>query len=181
MLKDLHAEQYDGKRWIDDIEGLGAGASAKSLSDALVRYAVNVDTEGKYLKSVATLCNIRSRNKMSQDSRDVYYFTNEELDRNDYLLNLQNGLLDLSEDRPKFMEHNPDMLLSKISNAEYNPAANCKEWKKFLMEIMQEDTEKIKYLQKIAGLSLTGNTGQETCFSFMEAPRETERVRFVKP
>lgn len=156
--------QYDGKRWVDDIEGLSARSSAKALSDALVRYAVNVDTDGKYLKAVATLCNIRSRNNMLQDSRDVYYFTNEELDRNDYLLNLQNGTLDLSEDKPKFMTHNPDMLLSKICNVKYNPAADCKEWKKFLMEIMQEDTEKIKYLQKIAGLSLTGNTEQETCF-----------------
>lgn len=156
--------QYDGKRWVDDIEGLSARASAKALSDALVRYAVNVDTEGKYLKAVATLCNIRSRNNMLQDSRDVYYFTNEELDKNDYFLNLQNGTLDLSENKPKFMEHNPDMLLSKICNVKYNPAADCKEWERFLMEIMQEDTEKIKYLQKIAGLSLTGNTEQETCF-----------------
>lgn len=156
--------RYDGKRWIDDIEGLSARASAKALSDALVRYAVNVDTEGKYLKAVATLCNIRNRNNMLQDSKDVYFFSNEQLDVNDYLLNVQNGTLDLTEDKPKFVEHSPDMLLSKICNAEYNPAADCREWKKFLTEIMQDDKEKILYLQKIAGLSLTGNTEQETCF-----------------
>ena len=155
---------YDGKRWVDDVEGLSARASAKALSDALVRYAVNVDAEGKYLKAVATLCNIRSRNNMLQDSKDIYYFTNEELDQNDYLLNLQNGTLDLSENVPKFLEHNPDMLLSKICNVEYDPTADCSEWKKFLLEIMQGDIEKIIYLQKIAGLSLTGNTEQETCF-----------------
>ncbi len=156
--------RYDGKRWIDDIEGLSARASAKALSDALVRYAVNVDTEGKYLKAVATLCNIRNRNNMLQDSKDVYFFDNEQLDTNDYFLNVQNGTLDLTEDNPKFVKHSPDMLLSKICNAEYNPAADCKEWKKFLSEIMQDDREKILYLQKIAGLSLTGNTEQETCF-----------------
>ncbi len=156
--------RYDGKRWIDDIEGLSARSSAKTLSDALVRYAVNVDTEGKYLKAVAALCNIRNRNNMLQDSKDVYFFDNEQLDTNDYFLNVQNGTLDLTEDKPKFVEHSPDMLLSKICNAEYNPAADCKEWKKFLLEIMQDDKEKILYLQKIAGLSLTGNTEQETCF-----------------
>ncbi|NBH15018.1 DNA primase [Lachnospiraceae bacterium] len=156
--------RYDGKRWIDDIEGLSARASAKALSDALVRYAVNVDTEGKYLKAVAALCNIRNRNNMLQDSKDVYFFDNEQLDTNDYFLNVQNGTLDLTEDSPKFVEHSPDMLLSKVCNAEYNPAADCKEWKKFLLEIMQDDKEKILYLQKIAGLSLTGNTEQETCF-----------------
>ncbi len=155
---------YDGKRWIDDIEGLSARASAKTLSDALIKYAISVDTEGKYLKAVATLCNIRNRNNMLQDSKDVYFFSNEQLDVNDYLLNVQNGTLDLSEDALKFVEHRPDMLLSKICNAEYDPTADCKEWKKFLMEIMQDDKEKILYLQKIAGLSLTGNTEQETCF-----------------
>ena len=156
--------RYDGKRWIDDIEGLSARASAKVLSDALVRYAVNVDTEGKYLKAVAALCNIRNRNNMLQDSKDVYFFSNEQLDVNDYLLNLQNGTLDLSRNEPVFLSHSPDMLLSKICNAEYDPAADCKEWKKFLLEIMRDDKEKILYLQKIAGLSLTGTTEQETCF-----------------
>ena len=156
--------RYDGKRWVDDIEGLGARASAKVLSDALVRYAVNVDTEGKYLKAVAALCNIRNRNNMLQDSKDVYFFSNEQLDVNDYLLNVQNGTLDLSGNEPVFLNHSPDMLLSKICNAEYDPAADCREWKKFLMEIMQGDKEKISYLQKIAGLSLTGCTQEETCF-----------------
>ena len=156
--------RYDGKRWIDDIEGLSARASAKVLSDALVRYAVNVDTEGKYLKAVAALCNIRNRNNMLQDSKDVYFFSNEQLDVNDYLLNVQNGTLNLSGNEPVFLSHSPDMLLSKICNAEYDPAADCREWKKFLLEIMQDDREKISYLQKIAGLSLTGNTEQETCF-----------------
>ncbi len=156
--------RYDGKRWIDDIEGLSARASAKVLSDALVRYAVNVDTEGKYLKAVAALCNIRNRNNMLQDSKDVYFFSNEQLDVNDYLLNVQNGTLDLSGNEPVFLNHSPDMLLSKICNAEYDPAADCREWKKFLLEIMQDDKEKISYLQKIAGLSLTGGTQEETCF-----------------
>ena len=155
---------YDGKRWIDDTEGLSARASAKDLSDSLIRYAVTVDKDGRYLKSVSTLCSLRNRNNMLQDSRDVYFFTNEDLDKEDYLLNLQNGTLDLSENEPRFIKHSPDMLLSKICNAEYQPTETCKEWEKFLLEIMQGDKAKIEYLQKIAGLSLTGNTEQETCF-----------------
>lgn len=156
--------RYDGKRWIDDIEGLSARKSAKLLSDALVRYAVNVDADGKYLKAVTPLCNLRNRDAMLKDSRDIHYFTNEQLDTNDYLLNLQNGTLDLSKNTPRFRKHDPDLLLSKICNVEYDPATVCDEWEKFLLEIMQGDREKIRYLQKIAGLSLTGNTQQETCF-----------------
>lgn len=154
---------YDGKRWVDDTEGLSARSDAKVLSDALLAYGSSTGNSD-YLKSASLLCSLRNRNNMLQDSRDVYYFSNEDLDTNDYLLNVQNGTVDLSEDTPKFLKHSPDMLLSKICNANYDPAASCKEWEKFLYEIMQGDKEKIKYLQKIAGLSLTGNTQEETCF-----------------
>lgn len=155
---------FDGKRWIDDLEGLSARKSAKELSDALIRYAVTVDTDGKYLKAVTPLCNLRNRNNMLQDSRDLSYFTNEQLDVNDYILNIQNGTLDLSGDKPIFMEHSPDMLLSKICNVNYEPGAKREVWEKFINEIMQNDKSKIEYLQKIAGLSLTGNTSEETAF-----------------
>ena len=101
---------------------------------------------------------------MLQDSRDVYYFSNEQLDTEDYLLNVKNGTLNLTADKPVFMRHSPDMLLSKICNVNYDPAASCKEWEKFLNEIMQSDMGKIRYLQKIAGLALTGNTQEESCF-----------------
>ena len=154
---------YDGKRWVDDTEGLAARADAKQLSDALLQYGSSIGNSD-YLKAVTALCNIRNRNNMLQDSKDEYYFCNEDLDKEDYLLNVQNGTLDLSSDTPVFKEHNPDMLLSKICNVKYEPAATCKTWDKFLMEIMQRDIEKIRYLQKIAGLSLTGNTQEETCF-----------------
>lgn len=55
---------------------------------------------------------------------------------------MQNGTLDLNGKEPVFTAHDPDMLLSKICNVEYNPTASCKEWEKFLLEIMQDDTQK---------------------------------------
>lgn len=93
---------YDGKRWVDDTEGLSARSDAKVLSDALLAYGSSTGNSD-YLKSVSSLCSLRSRNNMLQDSRDVYYFSNEDLDTNDYLLNVQNGTVDLSEDTPKFL------------------------------------------------------------------------------
>ena len=171
---------YDGKRWVDDTEGLAARSAAKQLSDALIKYAVGVDTDGKYLKAVTPLCNIRNRNNMLQDSRDIYYFSNEDLDQDDYILNVQNGTLDLSQAEPKFMKHSPDMLLSKICNVKYDPSASCPIWIKFLDEIMQGDKDKIQYLQKVAGLSLTGNTEQETCFILYGSTTRNGKSTFVE-
>ena len=170
---------YDGKRWVDDTDGLAAKADAKSLSDALLVYGSSTGN-GDYLKAVTALCNIRNRNNMLQDSKDVYYFCNEDLDVDDYLLNVKNGTLDLSKDEPKFMKHNPDMLLSKVCNVNYDPSAECKAWNKFLSEIMTGDKEKIKYLQKIAGLSLTGNTQEETCFILFGSTTRNGKTTFCE-
>ena len=170
---------YDGKRWVDDTEGLAAKADAKSLSDALLVYGSSTGN-GDYLKAVTALCNIRNRNNMLQDSKDVYYFCNEDLDVDDYLLNVKNGTLGLSKDEPKFMKHNPDMLLSKVCNVNYDPSAECKAWNKFLSEIMTGDKEKIKYLQKIAGLSLTGNTQEETCFILFGSTTRNGKTTFCE-
>ncbi|MBQ8983282.1 MAG: DNA primase [Lachnospiraceae bacterium] len=159
---------FDGKRWVDDVEGMGIRADAKKLSDELVKYALSLGSsngsDNRYLLDVAKLSCIRNRENMIRDAKDCYYFSNEELDQNDYLLNVQNGILDLSGNDPVFMPHDPDLLLSKICNAEYDPSAICKEWNKFLLEVMEGDVDKIHYLQKICGLSLTGNAEQESCF-----------------
>jgi putative DNA primase/helicase len=96
------------------------------------------------------------------------------------LLNVQNGVLDLSEGKFEFMEHSADLLLSKICNVEYNPAAECPSWNKFINEIMQGDTEKIKYLQKIAGISLTGDTKEETMFILYGATTRNGKSTFVE-
>ena len=117
---------------------------------------------------------------MLQDSRDIYFFTNEGLDKGDYILNVQNGTLDLSGHEPMFIRHTPDMLLSKICNVEYDPATECPVWEKFLEDAMQGNGGKIQYLQKIAGLSLTGNTEQETCFILYGPSTRNGKSTFVE-
>lgn len=158
---------YDGRKWVKDTGSIKAREAAQRLSDELIKYAVNVvedDENRSYLKAVSKLSNRSVRETMILDARVNNPISTEELDQNDYLLNVQNGTLDVSGDVPVFREHKPDDLLSKICNASYDPSAKCPEWERFLSEIMQGDTDKIKYLQKIAGLSLTGNTEQESCF-----------------
>lgn len=62
-----------------------------------------------------------------------------------------------------------DLLLSKICNANYNPAATCTLWEKTVNEIMQGDSSKIEYLQKMSGRFLTGDTSEEEFYIFFGA------------
>lgn len=165
---------YNGVKWIADTEGMKAKRNAKKLADAILSYAVNVSgldekQRESYLKYASRLMNYRDRNTMVNDAKDLNFFENTELDKDDLILNLKNCVLDLSGDTPKILEHNADLLLSKCCNASYDPNAACELWEKTINEIMEGSTEKIRYLQKILGLCLTGITAEEELYFFYGA------------
>lgn len=114
---------YDKTRWTADTEGMRAKRNAKMLADVLVRYSVTAslpdDKRQSYIKYAAGMMNYRNRNVMITDAKDLNFFENTELDKDDFLINCRNCVLDLSEDQPKVLEHNADLLLSKICNAPF--------------------------------------------------------------
>lgn len=117
---------YNGVKWIADTEGMKAKRNAKKLADAILSYAVNVSgldekQRESYLKYASRLMNYRDRNTMVNDAKDLNYFENTELDKEDLILNLKNCVLDLSGDTPKILEHNADLLLSKCCDVSYDP------------------------------------------------------------
>jgi putative DNA primase/helicase len=73
----------------------------------------------------------------------------EDLDTDPYLLNVQNGTVDLRTG--ELREHRQEDLITRMANVEYDPDADCSVWKKFLMEIMNYNTELLHYIQKAAG------------------------------
>jgi putative DNA primase/helicase len=85
-----------------------------------------------------------------------------ELDRDPYLLNFLNGTVDLrtSELRP----HNPADFVTKLVHYDYRPSAQCPLFRAFLLEVMGEDIQMVKYLQRALGYSLTGSTGEKAVF-----------------
>lgn len=137
---------YDKTRWTADTEGMRAKRNAKTLADVLVRYSVTAslpdDKRQSYIKYAAGMMNYRNRNVMITDAKDLNFFENTELDKDDFLLNCKNCVLDLSGNQPKALEHNADLLLSKICNASYNPAADCTLWKKTVNDLEKAESQK---------------------------------------
>lgn len=156
---------YDGKKWNVDEDSMMAQRCAKQLMDSLLIYSLGIEDENiklSYQKHINKLGQRRFRNTMIEDAKDSYFMSRDDFDKDKYLLNLQNGVLDLNTFELK--EHNSDLLLSKICNVSYDPEAIAERWITFLDEVMQGNKEKIKYLQKILGYSLTGDTREETCY-----------------
>ncbi len=84
------------------------------------------------------------------------------LDRNPWLLNVKNGTIDILSG--EFREHKQEDMITKIANVDYDPAADCPMWKKFVREIMDYKADIIKFVQTAAGWSLSGDISEQTMF-----------------
>lgn len=87
--------------------------------------------------------------------------------RNPYLVNVRNGLLDIRD--MSFKEHTPSYLSTVQLNVEYNPQANCPQFEKFLNEVL--DCRLIPLVQEILGYLLTTNTSAQKSFVLLGPAR----------
>ena len=78
------------------------------------------------------------------------------------LLNVRNGTLNL--ETGEFLKHDPDHLLTKQAPIDYDPAAACPKFEKFVGEVMQGNKNLMLYIQRCAGYTLTAKTGECSAF-----------------
>lgn len=91
----------------------------------------------------------------------------DDFNRNPYLVNVRNGLLDIRD--MSFKEHTPSYLSTVQLNVEYNPQVDCPQFKKFLNEVL--DCKLIPLVQEIVGYLLTTNTASQKAFVFWGTAR----------
>lgn len=99
----------------------------------------------------------------------------EDLDQNHWLLNLENGTLNLKTGR--LFPHSPGDLITNFIPIRHIPPSKAPQWKRFLMEILDE--EKIAFLQRAFGYSLTGLT-VEQCLFFLFGPGANGKSVFIE-
>jgi len=90
--------------------------------------------------------------------------TESNLDTDPWLLNVSNGTIDLKTGTLR--THSRDDLITKLVPVPYKPTATCPAWDAFLNEVMGADQDKIRFLQKSIGYSLTGVTHEQVLFMF---------------
>ena len=101
---------YNNGVWQQDTGDMTTSKYAKKLADNLFIYCTEIiDSKLKepFIKHCAKLGQLRYRKTMIEDARDHHFFYAEELDKDLFLLNCQNGVLDLKTF--EFMEHSPDL------------------------------------------------------------------------
>lgn len=103
----------------------------------------------------------------------------EEFDSDPYLLNVENGTLNLKTF--ELQKHDRADRITKIAHVAYDPSATCPRWLQFLSETFPGNTEIIDYLQEEAGYSLTGDTAyQDNNFTFLYGDGENGKSVIVE-
>lgn len=158
---------YDGVIWSIDLQAMAVEQYAKLFGRCLEIYARKARLENEsgtdvYVEFYGKLGSRQNRKRLIEDSRDYNPFVISDFDRDPYLFNCQNCVVDLRTG--KTMEHAPGLLLSKVSNVFYDEEARSKDFEKFMDEIMKGDKSKIEYLRHIFGYALTGENTQEECY-----------------
>jgi putative DNA primase/helicase len=156
---------FDGTRWCEDVGSLKVMELCKKLADNLLKYALTITDEHKRTEFIKH-CNKwqirRNRETILKDACSIYPLSMCEFDRNPYLFNCANGTLNL--ETMVFYEHNAEDFLTKISPVVYDPIATSERFESFITEVMSNDEEKAKFLQKGLGYALTGDTKYECMF-----------------
>ena len=158
---------YDGRVWRPDVHGLNISELAKEFHDLLLAFAATItseDTRERFLKRVDMLDQRKYRDIMVKDSmsdKDISVKM-DAFDRDKFIFNCHNGTIDLRTG--EFRPHSPSDLLTKMTEVDYVPDATCPRWLSFMDEIMEGDSERIRYLQKAIGYAMSGDTRLECMF-----------------
>ena len=86
----------------------------------------------------------------------------DELDRNPWFLNLQNGTFSLKSGL--LQAHDPDDLITKLAGTRLDPMAKCPRWVTFLDKIMAGNQALVAFLRRAVGYTLTGSTREQVLF-----------------
>lgn len=144
---------WDGKRWkIDNKKEI------ERICNKVLRSMYKSEDEAE--QKWARMCERRNiRMNSIKDLMPLVPGEREHFDQHKYLLNLENGVLNLKDG--KLQPHDRELGLTKIINITFEENAECPTWLTFLDQIFQGDKELIEYMQRLIGYSLTGEITEQ--------------------
>jgi len=167
---------YDGRKWLKKNGQFRAMELCKDFTQAFSEYAaVHHAGDAAFQKYAAKLTGRRNREGILSDARSIAPASLSDFDRDKYLLNVQNGTLNLKTFA--LQPHSAADMITKMAPVKYDPKAGCSRWERFIDEIMCGDTDTATYLQKALGYALTGDTSFDCFFILYGANRGTASPR----
>jgi putative DNA primase/helicase len=163
---------WDGQRWQTD-NNAAVIRLAKHTVRQIYAEAASIPVQAEDEKSKAKVDALAAHAKKSEskdrlfamlkmaESEQTVSIVNGELDANHWLLNVQNGTLDLQTG--KLHPHKRECLITKIAPIDFDPSARCPRWLAFLNRVLP-DPELRAYVKRAAGYTLTGDISEQCIF-----------------
>jgi len=164
---------WDGRRWRPDttmqvqryakhvsvmVEQEAQALFARATSDAEKDEAQRIRSWARRSESMAAIRNMVA----CAESEPGIPVEMNEFDTHPWLLNCENGTLDLQSG--KLLPHDRKHLLTKLAPVAYDPAARCPRFEAFLRRIFAGDKELIGFMQRALGYSLIGEIREHVFF-----------------
>lgn len=161
---------WDEQRWVVDGNGK-ARQMAKDVMRKFLNQAGSYDEE--FAKFGSKSLNEKPLTAMLKMLESDLPVSPAELDRGPWLLNCLNGTVDLRT--AEMLPHCRENYITKLVHFNYDPAADCPIWLRFLFSAMgdAEDASPAKveraacmvsYIQRALGYSITGVTSEKAVF-----------------
>lgn len=149
---------WDGTRWqVDRTQDVVRRAKA-TVRTIYLEAAAEADHDqrarlAKHAAASEAAARVAAMVSLAQSEPEVA-ITPEQLDVDPWVLNVQNGTLDLrtGELRP----HRREDLLTKLAGVAYDAAARCPRFEEFLLEVLHGDVPLALYVQRALGYTLIG-------------------------
>jgi len=170
---------YDQGYWRDDRPGLVV-ALAKETVRSIYKEAADEPDDKKRaaIASWAKASESHSRiNAMVALSQSALPIDHTAFDRDPWLLNCQNGTVDLRSGilRP----HQANDWITRQVPVAYDKTATCPTWYAFLTSVLPNNAEMIAFLQRVAGYSATGSV-REQCLFFLHGSGSNGKSTFLR-
>ena len=168
---------WNGTKWTEDDIG-EIHRRAKRTVQAMLQEAAALEDDQERRILVAHEQRSESEGRLNAmiscaRSEDGVPVRPNDFDCDPMLFNCLNGTLDLRTGT--LGQHSRDHLISKIAPVDSDPDAKCPTWLKFLDTITDHRVELTAYLQRCAGYSLTGDTGEHASVSPLRHGRKWQK------
>jgi putative DNA primase/helicase len=155
---------YDGKCWVKcQDKMLGVAACAMEVFHRVARDSGGESLE-KFALASQNLPKLKAIKELLKQQPGISIQSGQ-LDRDPYLLNVQNGTIDLrtGELRPHDMED----YITRVCSVKYDPEATSPVFDKFFHEITSKDPDLRGYLKRACGYMATGDISEQCVFFYV--------------
>jgi len=141
------------KKTVDEMIFAASRAMSKAIGEDEVKKAKQAFKDT--IKAKSERC-IKSMVELAKSDLPI---TANQLDEDPFLLNCQNGVVDLRTGELK--PHDPELYMTKITNANYEPGKKFEKFGKFLKDVTCNDDALAEYFQQICGMVAVGKVFYE--------------------